>query len=151
MPRKRTIGIACMILAACGLAFVGWNFLRTPALIRGLRSLPEVAQVEYSGAASPNPLMVVHLRDWHFVPGDLARLEGIDHGEHLRDVEVCQVDQLAILRHLIKAQGVREVFIEGLTEASAPDFRLRVELLRTLAKAEAAGVLDAEGKAPARS
>jgi len=42
---------------------------------------------------------------------------------------------------------VREVFIEGLSEASAPDFRVRVELLRTLAKAEAAGVLDAEGKA----
>ncbi len=44
---------------------------------------------------------------------------------------------------MIRTYGVREIYVEGLSEDSVPDFRLRVELLRTMAKA----VLDDKDRA----
>jgi hypothetical protein len=74
---RRIAVIALLVLPVVALV-VGWRiWTRPPALVVSLRALPEVAKVEYTGSANA-PLVVVHFLDWHFVPTDLCKLEGIN-------------------------------------------------------------------------
>lgn len=76
---------------------------------------------------SKNPVgRIVHLQDWHFVPKDLYAIDMKNaHGrgltddeidrlyqEHLLEVELVQVEQMAVLRCLIKHHGLKKVFLD---------------------------------------
>ena len=98
---RRISAIGLLLLPVVALV-VGWRiWTRPPALVVSLRALPEVAKVEYTGSADA-PLVVVHVLDWHFVPPDLCKLDGIDFEASLDAVEKVQEDQLAIARYLIR-------------------------------------------------
>jgi hypothetical protein len=73
-----------------------------PPIVASLRQLPEIAKVEYTGQPGA-ALTVIHMRDWHYVPRDLCRLDGIDFDANLDAVEKVQADQLAVARYLIQA------------------------------------------------
>src|SRR5262249_54071865 len=113
-------------------------------------ALPQVADVEYSGPADAS-LTVVHVRDWHFVPKELADAEGLDFQAHLDSVEKVQADQLAIARFLIVRTGTNSIYSEGLSEESMPALRLRLELLSDMEKLERADALSAAQKEAAHA
>jgi len=51
-PMRRIVVIALVVLPVAALV-VGWRiWTRPPALVDSLRALPEVAKVEYTGAAT---------------------------------------------------------------------------------------------------
>jgi hypothetical protein len=103
--------------------------------VRALREVPEIAKVEFNRSAD-SPMVLIHFRDWHHVPRDLCKLDGIDFEENLATAAKVQDDQLAIARFLIREHGLAEIFSEGLADESLPDLHTRLDLLRTLAKAE---------------
>jgi hypothetical protein len=86
---------------------------------------------------------IVHLRDWHFVPKDSYAIdmkdatgkelttEEIDrlHEELLLEVEAVQLEQMALLRCLIKHHGLKRIFSEGLASKDQPDYRKRIAVL----------------------
>jgi hypothetical protein len=112
---KLRSAILLLVLPVIALVVGGQMWTRPPALVVSLRSLPEVAKVEYTGSADA-PLVVVHFLDWHFVPPDLCKLDGIDFEANLDAVEKVQEDQLAIARYLIREHGLQDVYFEGVTE-----------------------------------
>ena len=138
---RRIATIALLVLPAIALV-VGWLiWTRPPALVVSLRALPEVAKVEFTGSANA-PLIVVHFLDWHFVPPDLWKLDGIDFEANLDAVEKVQEDQLAIARYLIREHGLQDVYHEGVTEQTLRDLRVRLDLLKTLDRLAALGGMD---------
>src|SRR5262249_51570790 len=82
----------------------------------------------------------IHLRTWHHVSRDLLAAElrslrgrslteaEVDaaYKEHLLQVELVQLEHLAILRCLAKHHGLRRVFAEGLTEQERDAYREKV-------------------------
>ena len=111
-----------------------------------LRQLPGVVQVEVSVAAEKPTHRIVHLRDWHFVSKDLYAIdmkaahgreltaEEIDrlHQELLLEVEAVQLEQMALLRCLIKHHGLKRIFSEGLAAKDLPEYRKRIAVLRNM-------------------
>jgi hypothetical protein len=109
-----------------------------------LRQLPGVAGVEVLVACPKPTHRIIHLRDWHFVPRDLFALDvrqsstrplseqEVDalYREHLLQVELVQLEQVALLRALAKHHGLRRVLLEGLTPEGIPSFRDVVAALR---------------------
>src|SRR5262249_16458738 len=89
-----------------------------------------------------------HLRDWHFVPHDLYAIDlrnsagrpltddEIDrlHEELCLEVEAVQLEQIAVLRCLIKHHSLRRIYSEGLTEKDLPSYKERIGVLRTMEK-----------------
>lgn len=51
--------------------------INEPPIVHNLRNLPEVGDVRTVGSTSTG-LTIIHIRDWHFVPEDLAQHDGID-------------------------------------------------------------------------
>jgi hypothetical protein len=114
-----------------------------------LRHLPGVVEVEVAVAvAAEKPTCrIVHLRDWHQVPKDLYAIdmkqahgreltdEEIDrlHQELLLEVEAIQLEQIALLRCLIRHHSLKTLFSEGLTEKDYANF---VEIVGVLGKME---------------
>jgi hypothetical protein len=141
---RRAILIA--LLAVAG-TIAAWQVFRPrpPALVESLRALPEVARVDYVGPANA-PLVVVHLRDWHFVPRELCKLDGIDFEDNLATVEKVQEDQLAIARFLIREHGVKAIHKEGISESSLEDLALLLVVLKDLDRLQAAGGMDDEAR-----
>jgi hypothetical protein len=133
----------CIVLFAIAAAFLAvWLvWPRPPALVVSLRAMPAVGKVEYSGP-SDAASVVVHLRDWHFVPRDLCKIDGIDFDKNLAIVERVQADELAVARSLIAEHGLKEVYCEGLTEHTLPALRLRLDLLKDLDTLADLGGLD---------
>ncbi len=100
--------------------------LATPAT-ELLRQLPAVVEVEAPPPFKKATHRLVHLRDWHFVPRDLYALDmtaaykrplserEIDllHEELLLEVDLVQIEQMAVLRCLIKHHGLKRVVAEG--------------------------------------
>jgi hypothetical protein len=112
-------------------------------VVVSLRRLPEVASVEYSGGREA---VVIHLRDWHFVPRELCALEGIDFQGNLEAVAKVQDEQIAVVRFLIHDYGLSRVYGEGLSDEAMPDLRLRIDMLRDLALLEKRRGLDAAAR-----
>ena len=116
-----------------------------------LRQLPGVVEVEVAVevavAAEKPTCRIVHLRDWHHVPKDLFTIDmkqahgrelnddEIDrlHEEHLLEVQAVQLEQIALLRCLIRHHGLKTLFSEGLTEKGYANF---VEIVGVLGKME---------------
>ena len=113
-----------------------------------LRQLPGVVRVEVGVAPQKPTARIVHLRDWHFVPKDLYALdmkqahgreltpEEIDrlHQELLLEVQLVQLEQMALLRCLIKHHGLKKVFAEGFSPSELVAYREKIGLLRSMEK-----------------
>jgi len=109
-----------------------------------LRQLPGVARVDVPLAPKNPADRLVQLRDWHYVPKDLFAVDvrgaegkaltdtdvDLRYQEFLLQVEVVQLEQMAVLRCLIKHHGLRCVFIERFTPEQIPGFKDRVAALR---------------------
>jgi hypothetical protein len=119
-----------------------------------MRTLPYVKRIELVEPSRPIQT-IIHLRDWHYLPKDTfeadlrsvnaspmpaAELDG-RYERFLFEVERVQAEQTAILRHLIRHHGLRQVFLEGLTERDMPIFQAKLESMKKLA-AELPGYRD---------
>lgn len=111
-----------------------------------LRQLPGVEAVEIAVRVDAPARRIVHLRDWHHVPKDLftadvqtasgreltaAEVDRL-YERHLLEVEAVQLEQVALLRCLIRHHGLRRVYAEGLTPKDVPNFREQVRVLRQM-------------------
>jgi hypothetical protein len=138
----RRIAVIALLVLSVVAVVVGWRiWTRPPALVVSLRALPEVAKVEYSGSANA-PLVVVHFLDWHFVPPDLCKLDGIDFEANNDVVEKVQHEQVVIARYLIREHRLQDVYHEGVTEQTLPDLRVRLDFVKTLDQLAARGGMD---------
>lgn len=113
--------------------------LATPAA-ELLRQLPGVVEVEATTPSKPATHRLIHLRDWHFVPKDLYALDmataykrpltqqEIDllHEELLLEVELVQIEQMAVLRCLIEHHGLRRVVAEGFSDGEVKLYKEKV-------------------------
>lgn len=111
-----------------------------------LRGLPGVVRVEVGVRADQPTCRIVHLRDWHFVPKDLYALDmktatgreltddEIDrlHRELLLQVEAVQLEQMALLRCLVKHHGLKRLHCEGLTAKDLPNYKEKIAVLREM-------------------
>ena len=111
-----------------------------------LRSLPGVAQVEVLVKSDRPTHRIIHLRDWHFVPKDAYAIDMNDaHGRKLPEaefdwlyqkllleVELVQIEQMAVLRILIKHHGLKRVFAEGFSPAQLDAYRERIAVLKAM-------------------
>lgn len=115
-----------------------------------LRGLPGVVAVDFPVRLTKPASRIVHLRDLHLVPSDLFAID-VRHAagrpladaeaarlyeEHLLEVELVQIEQMAILRCLSRRHGLRTVRIEGLTAKEVNLFRERIESLKEIKKDE---------------
>jgi len=113
-----------------------------------LRQLPGAVQVD-SGAKVEKPThRIVHLRSWHFVPKDLYAIDmknaagkelttqEIDrlHQELLLEIELVQLEHMAVARCLIKHHGLKKIFSEGLAANEVAEYRKRIAVLRDMEK-----------------
>jgi hypothetical protein len=119
-----------------------------------IAQLPGVARVEVLARATNPTNRIVHLRDWHFVPGDLYALglqtaagrplskEAIDrpHQGHLLEVRAAQIEQAAAPRCLARHHGLKRPFAEGLTPKTTGSFREVVAVLRGMERVELSGL-----------
>jgi len=111
-----------------------------------LRQLPGVVKVEVGTTAKKPTSRIIHLRDWHFVPKELYALDmkevhgrelsadEIDrlHQELLLEVELVQIEQMAVLRCLIKHHGLKRVFSEGFSPGELNAYRERIAVLKAM-------------------
>ena len=111
-----------------------------------LRQVPGVVQVEVGVRAEKPTCRIVHLRDWHFVPKDLYAIDLKDatgrelsqgeidrlHLELLLEVEVVQLEQMALLRCLIKHHGLKRIYSEGLTANDIPNYKEKIAVLKDM-------------------
>lgn len=97
-----------------------------------LRALPVVAQVEVSPAQQPasgKPVgRILHLRDLHLSPPD--GIPEAAYARHLLQVELCQAEQLALLRAQVARHGLRAVWVEGMTDRGREAFLAKIEPFR---------------------
>src|SRR5207237_8197492 len=105
-------------------------------------------QVDVNLTAKNPARRIVHLRDYHFVSKELYALdmrqahgreltaEEIDqiHHELLLEVELVQLEQMAVLRCLIKHHGLKNVFSEGFSPDELKAYRERIAVLRSMEK-----------------
>jgi hypothetical protein len=92
-----------------------------------LKSIPGVVSVTVRSAKQPTHRLI-HILDWHYVPKKQFLLdtpEG-DYEAFLNDVEALQEQQ----RALIKAIGVKAVFLEGLTADTEAHYAKRIATLK---------------------
>jgi hypothetical protein len=141
---SRRIGTRILVIGAVALflAFVLW-LKGTPGIVQELRGLREVARVDYSGPKDAK-LTVVHIRDFHFVPKELADVERLNYPALLDEVQRVQSDEMAIARFLIQRHGIQAIFSEGLSKESLSGFTVRIDLLRDMDTLAKAGTLDAD-------
>ena len=111
-----------------------------------LRGLPGVVQVEFLVKVNKPTRRAIHLRDWHYVAKDLYAIDmkqvhgremteqEIDqlHQELLLEVELVQLEQLAILRCLIKHHGLKRVHSEGFSPNELEAYRDKIDVLRAM-------------------
>jgi hypothetical protein len=100
-----------------------------------LRQLPGVVSVEVVPASGKPTRRLIHLRDWHYVRRDLFALElrgqgavaeeeiDLRYQKHLLQVELVQLEHLALLRCLARRHGLRRVYVEGMTPEGVKNFR----------------------------
>jgi len=111
-----------------------------------LRQLPGVVRVEVVVQAEKPTCRIIHLRDWHFVPKDLYAIDmnnakgrelsavEIDqlHEELLLMVEAVQIEQMGLLRCLVRHHGLKRIYSEGLTTNGLPNYQEMVAVLRDM-------------------
>lgn len=125
-------------------------------VVEMLQRLPGVDQVEVGVRAEQPTHRIVHLRDWHFISRDLFAVEmNAVHNrvvsdeendrlykEFLLEVELFQLEQMSILRCLIKHHGLRRVFSEGFSSNEVEAYREKIVLLRAMDQDQISKVRD---------
>lgn len=118
-----------------------------------LKSLPGVDSVEVVPAKAERKRRVIHLLNWHFVPKEqfkadlnsqrdepLTEDELDERYEQFRDdVEAVQIEQMNLLRVLIKKHGLQELYCEGLAVKEVGKYRKLLKTLKTTRKAVQTG------------
>lgn len=113
---------------------------------RILRNLPGVVEIEVKVRVEKPTHRIVHLRDWHFVTRDWFAIDAHNSSEtqltekeiddlyrdFLLQVDAVQTEQLAILRRLIKDNGLKRIFVEGLSTEEWPNYLERISVLRDM-------------------
>jgi hypothetical protein len=104
-----------------------------------LKSIPDVVEVTVRSVDKPTH-RVIHILDWHYVSEKRFRLDSPegDFDAFLDSVDSLQKQQ----RALLKAIGVKSVFVEGLTAESKPAFLKRVGTLKKYKPTKRDGPLD---------
>jgi hypothetical protein len=123
-----------------------------------LRQLPGVAGVEVVPADGKPARRLIHLRDWHYVPRDLFALEqrgaspgvseeviDLSYQEHLLQVELLQLEHLALLRRLARRHGLRRVFVEGIIPEGVKNLREMVAALKNVEPRRREQLQDVQG------
>jgi len=109
-----------------------------------LRQLPLRPRVDALLAPHNPTHRIVQFRDWHYVPKDLYSLDlraaagkaltktevDLHLQEFLLQVELVQLEQMALLRCLIKYHGLKRVYIERFTPEQMPGMHERIAALR---------------------
>jgi hypothetical protein len=87
-----------------------------------LRACPGVVHVDVPLSRPTPRKRIVHFLDWHFVDRQLlAEVDGrTDWDTFLLEVEATQIDQAAAMEFLARHHGLKQVLVEGLTEADMP-------------------------------
>ncbi|MBI2806080.1 MAG: hypothetical protein HYX68_13955 [Planctomycetes bacterium] len=113
-----------------------------------LRAVPGVIQVEVLVKANKPTHRLIHLRDWHFVQRnpfaiDMRAALGREIGdeeldrlyeEHLLELDAVQLEQLTLVRCLIKHHGLKRVFSEGFSSKDMENYKDRISVLRKMEK-----------------
>ena len=124
-----------------------------------LRKLPHVHRVTVAPAVGKRKRQIIHVLNYHFVEREAfaadIRTEAEKAGETLTeadidrewagfldDVEAVQVEQVALLRALVKSHGVKAVFLEGLDKSEIPAFNKLAGELHRWKKPRGDGPLD---------
>jgi len=111
-----------------------------------LRGLPGVVQVEVLAKSDKPTRRIIHLRDWHYVAKDLSALDmkqvhGRElteqesdqlHKELLLEAEIVQLEQMALLRCLIKHHGLKRVHSEGFSPNELEAYREKIAVLKAM-------------------
>ena len=136
-----------IVLGVFILVIVAFKILtHEPELVNELTFLSDdVADVEYSGWAGAK-LVVVHLRDWPFVPRDLCKLHGIDFEENVKVVRKVQPHLRQITHRVLDRYKLRSLYSGGLTEKTTPELHRRIEVVKELEMQAFEGVLDDKGR-----
>ena len=114
-------------------------------VLKILKQLPGVVAVEVPIQVKRPKHRIVHLKDWHYLPKDLfaadirdVRGEAVSdaeidelYEELLLEVELVQLEQITLLRCLIKHHGLKGVFCEGLTAENRPIYETKVIAIQT--------------------
>ncbi len=95
MTYCRRVTTTCLAVCVVGATLVIAFLPKTPSIVQEIRAMPEVVRVDYSGPIDAKQV-VVHLRDYHFVPRELCEIEGISFDEVLKVAATVQESQLAI-------------------------------------------------------
>ena len=110
-----------------------------------LKQLPGVVAVEVPVQVERPKHRIVHLKNWHFLSKDLfaadirevqgeeipdAEIDAL-YEELLLEVELVQLEQIALLRCLIEHHGLKTVFCEGLTAENMPTYETKIIAIQT--------------------
>lgn len=113
-----------------------------------LRGLPGVVQVDASVRVEKPTSRIIHLLDWHFVPKELFIIDmnhahgrslspdeiAVLYEQHLLEVELVQLEHIAVLRCLLKHHRLKTVFAEGFSRGELNEYRDRIAVLREMEK-----------------
>lgn len=108
-----------------------------------LQEFPQVHSVK-SNEVEKTTHRIVHILNWHFVPQDVFAVDIRDQSEKpvsddeidelyeefLSEVEAVQKEQMEVLRHLVKHNGLKKVYLEGLTAKDAKKLENFINTLR---------------------
>lgn len=120
---------------------------------KACKALPQVHTVEVSVASKEPKRQIIHILNWHYVPfsdfvADIRQVEGgppptsedlpqigrdaeLDRkwDEFLSQVESVQVEQMDLLRELVKSHKLKQIFLEGFSPKEMPAFKKRLDHL----------------------
>lgn len=122
-------------------------------LERRIRAYPEVSHVQSNGGlGSPPTRQLIHILNYHYLPPETFRADLLAADASLSDVEIesefasfldevelLQQEQVQVLRRLITEQGIRHVYLEGLTEENRDRFLESIEQMRAFERNLPAG------------
>ena len=152
MKRHQVLPLLAIGLTITALAF--WARCRVPThagriddlwtpAAELIRLVPGVATVECARLASTPKRRIIHIRDWHVVSKERFAIELKADGsglnadeldrrfqEFLLEVELVQLEQMAVIRCLIEHHGLKRVYAEGFTPEDSEAYRERVKALR---------------------
>jgi hypothetical protein len=144
VTRGRLAPLLAIIIAAGAIVALSLSSEKPPPkIVKELTELPQVARVELSGGPGEE-LTIVHIRDFHLVPRETAKVEGLDYQEMVNTVEHVQNEEMAIVRFLARSYSVKELYSEGLSKDSMDGLTIRLNLLRDMEKLANAKKLNAE-------
>ncbi len=123
---KRVLPLALLLAAAVAFWFL---FSPEPAIVRDLRSMQEVGQIESTGPDKPT-LTVLHICNLHWIPEEFAA--GHVYPSLLRHLDKVQNVQMAIVGRLIYRHKVQTIYCEGFSKADLPSLKASIDALREI-------------------